>query len=109
MLSGIGPPDVLERHKIKVEVPLRGVGENLQDRYEVGIVHKMKRDFAILKDVALTTNDPEFTNWLNGQASMRRTVSWPRLSSGRAMINPSRIALVCTPVIRRLSARLFEA
>ena len=66
MLSGIGPPDVLERHKIKVEVPLRGVGENLQDRYEVGIVHKMKRDFAILKDVALTTNDPEFTNWLNG-------------------------------------------
>tara|TARA_R110002096_G_scaffold171490_4_gene344484 strand:+ start:109530 stop:111698 length:2169 start_codon:yes stop_codon:yes gene_type:complete len=37
MQSGIGPQDELARFGIPVRVPLVGVGENLQDRYEVGI------------------------------------------------------------------------
>ena len=32
MLSGIGPPAVLQQHGIPVRVDLRGVGTNLQDR-----------------------------------------------------------------------------
>src|SRR5260370_41204803 len=40
MLSGIGPPDTLTALGIGVEVPLQGVGRNLQDRYEIGLVHK---------------------------------------------------------------------
>ena len=41
MLSGIGPRAELERHGIPVRVDLGGVGRNLQDRYEVGVVHRM--------------------------------------------------------------------
>src|SRR5262249_4882336 len=44
MLSGIGPKDELERHGIEVRVHLPGVGRNLQDRYEVGIVNRMEED-----------------------------------------------------------------
>lgn len=66
MLSGIGPPDELQRHGINVEVPLPGVGKNLQDRYEVAIVHRMKRDFALLQHATLTTKDPEYADWLHG-------------------------------------------
>src|SRR5262249_8243866 len=42
MLSGIGPPDELARHRIPVRVPLPGVGRNLQDRYEYSVVNRMK-------------------------------------------------------------------
>ena len=49
-LSGIGPPKELEHHGIRVRVPLAGVGENLQDRYEVGVVSEMKEDFSLLRD-----------------------------------------------------------
>ncbi len=66
MLSGIGPPEELEKHRIALAVSLRGVGKNLQDRYEVGIVHKMKRDFAILENASLTPEGPDFDEWLNG-------------------------------------------
>ena len=33
MLSGIGPPDELNKHNIEVRVNHPGVGENLQDRW----------------------------------------------------------------------------
>ena len=39
--SGIGPADELARFDIPVRVDLIGVGENLQDRYEVGIESEM--------------------------------------------------------------------
>jgi choline dehydrogenase len=35
-LSGIGSVQELSRHGIRTIVDLPGVGENLQDRYEVG-------------------------------------------------------------------------
>ncbi|MHA7961078.1 GMC family oxidoreductase [Streptomyces sp. L500] len=50
MLSGIGPREELERHGIPVRVDLEGVGANLQDRYEVGVVSRMDREFPVLKD-----------------------------------------------------------
>lgn len=49
MLSGIGPKAELERHGIPVRVPLEGVGKNLQDRYEVGVITRMKKPLEILK------------------------------------------------------------
>ena len=66
MLSGIGDPKELARHKIKVNVALRGVGRNLQDRLEVGVVHKMDNDFAILRHAELKPYDREFADWRNG-------------------------------------------
>jgi len=66
MLSGIGDPKELARHKIRINVALRGVGRNLQDRLEVGVVHKMDNNFAILKNAKLKPNDREFADWRNG-------------------------------------------
>ena len=48
-LSGIGPRRELESFGIPVLVDLPGVGENLQDRYEVGVVAEYARDFALLE------------------------------------------------------------
>ena len=48
-LSGIGPKEELHRFGIRCRVDLPGVGENLQDRYEVGVVTKMRTDFTLLE------------------------------------------------------------
>ncbi|HEY5785957.1 MAG TPA: GMC family oxidoreductase [Microlunatus sp.] len=48
-LSGIGPADELRRHHIDVRVDSRGVGSNLQDRYEVGVVTELKDKFTLVK------------------------------------------------------------
>ena len=66
MLSGIGDPKELAKHKIRINVALRGVGRNLQDRLEVGVVHQMHDDFAILKHADLEPHDREFADWRNG-------------------------------------------
>jgi choline dehydrogenase len=47
-LSGVGPREELGRFGIPLVVDLPGVGENLQDRYEVGIITEFKSDFALL-------------------------------------------------------------
>jgi choline dehydrogenase len=59
MLSGIGPAETLQRHGIPVRVDRPGVGKNLQDRYEIGVVHELTHDFDVLRDMALEPPDPE--------------------------------------------------
>lgn len=63
MLSGIGPRDVLEDNGIPVRVELPGVGGNLQDRYEVAVVNRMREDWALYKDVKFDTSDPQYQQW----------------------------------------------
>jgi choline dehydrogenase len=64
MLSGIGPPEALERHGIPVRVPLPGVGRNLQDRYEIGVVNRMKwAAWDAYKGATFSTADPQFAEW----------------------------------------------
>jgi len=64
MLSGIGPSDVLEKFGIQVRVELPGVGRNLQDRYEVGIVYRMKfSEWDVFKAVQFAPGDPQFAQW----------------------------------------------
>jgi choline dehydrogenase len=67
MLSGIGPPDQLADLGIKLEVPLEGVGRNLQDRYEVGVVHKASRPWTCLQDARFAADDPVYRDWLTGR------------------------------------------
>jgi choline dehydrogenase len=67
MLSGIGPPDQLNALGIKVEVPLEGVGRNLQDRYEVGLVHKAQNPWSCLRDARFAVDDPVYRDWLSGR------------------------------------------
>jgi choline dehydrogenase len=64
MLSGIGPRAELERHGIEVRVDLPGVGKNLQDRYEVGVVNKMDfEEWRIFKGARFDTSDGQFKQW----------------------------------------------
>lgn len=73
MLSGIGPPEELAKHGIEVRVPLRGVGRNLQDRYEVGVVSRLKKDFIGLRDATYSTADPQFDEWKRDRSGMYAT------------------------------------
>jgi choline dehydrogenase len=67
MLSGIGPKDELKKHGIDVRVALAGVGQNLQDRYEVGVVNRMKTDWTVLKDAMFNSSDPQYQDWKGNQ------------------------------------------
>ncbi len=64
MLSGIGPAGTLARHGIGMRVDLPGVGRNLQDRYEVSVVNRMK--FAAWPSLAAARfdrTDPLYREW----------------------------------------------
>jgi choline dehydrogenase len=68
MLSGIGPAAELKRHGIEVQVDLPGVGKNLQDRYEVGVVNRMNFDhWHIFQGAKFDTSDPQFHEWKTGR------------------------------------------
>ena len=76
MLSGIGPREELEAHGIPVRVDLPGVGANLQDRYEVGVVSEMRDDrFTLLDGCSFAppvdgeTGDRCFTEWWHGKGA----------------------------------------
>lgn len=70
MLSGIGPREELEKHEIEVKVELPGVGKNLQDRYEIGVVTKLKENIPLIKGMKLRPPepgeepDPQYALWL---------------------------------------------
>jgi choline dehydrogenase len=63
MLSGIGPRQALDDLKIPVRVELPGVGTNLQDRYEVGVVYRAKEDWSVLKGSKYAKGDPQHDEW----------------------------------------------
>src|SRR5262249_26868367 len=63
MLSGIGPGKVLERHGIGVRVDLPGVGRNLQDRYEIGVVNRMKSEWDVLAGARFGKEDAQYRRW----------------------------------------------
>lgn len=69
-LSGIGPRAELAAHGIEPLVELPGVGENLQDRYEISVVTRMKGKFSAVEGMkfrpprAGEEPDPQFRDWL---------------------------------------------
>jgi len=64
MLSGIGPRAVLEPLGIPVLVELPGVGKNLQDRYEVGVVNRMNFErWKVLNGATFSLGDPQYREW----------------------------------------------
>jgi choline dehydrogenase len=64
MLSGIGPRAVLEPLGIPMRVELPGVGKNLQDRYEVGVVNRMNFErWNILEGVTFSRDDAAYRQW----------------------------------------------
>lgn len=72
MLSGIGPREEMNAHGISLQIPLEGVGRNLQDRYEVGVVSRMRRTFPVLRGASFMPPllgrplEPAYKEWLGG-------------------------------------------
>jgi len=62
-LSGIGARAELERHGIGVTVDLPGVGMNLQDRYEVSVVYRMRDDWEFMNGAEFRSGDRIFQQW----------------------------------------------
>jgi choline dehydrogenase len=73
MLSGIGPRAELSRHGIAVRVDLPGVGTNLQDRYEVGVVNRMNVEWKALKGAKWAKGDPQYQMWKDRQRGVYTT------------------------------------
>src|ERR1700723_2678070 len=64
MLSGIGPAAHLRKHAIPVRVDLPGVGKNLQDRYEIGVVNRMKfKEWEVFEGAKFDATDPQYKCW----------------------------------------------
>jgi choline dehydrogenase-like flavoprotein len=63
MLSGIGPAANLREMGIPVRIALEGVGQNLQDRYEVGVVNRMREQWEVLDGATFAPGDPQFREW----------------------------------------------
>ena len=70
MLSGIGPADELACHGIPALNVLEGVGRNLQDRYEVGLVYKIAADWALLQGSTFGRDDPQCARWTAGKGGV---------------------------------------
>jgi choline dehydrogenase len=67
-LSGVGPASELSAHSIPLVHDLPGVGGNMQDRYEVGVVGKADSDFTILSPCTFLNGndtDPCYDKWHN--------------------------------------------
>ena len=74
MLSGIGPRGVLERFGIEVRVDLPGVGRNLQDRYEICVLNRMRFEhWESLANARFAKDDPLYRDWAAGRDSLYRT------------------------------------
>lgn len=75
-LSGIGPKEELQNLNIPVLVDLPGVGTNLQDRYETGLVGKSPTDFVLTSKCTFMEQmpDPCLEDWENNDASILKGV-----------------------------------
>ena len=73
MLSGIGPREELLRHGIPVRVDLP-VGKNLQDRYEVCVVNRMRFDhWGVLAGARFERGDPQYEEWAHDRKGVYTT------------------------------------
>lgn len=63
MLSGIGDPAHLASHGIDALHDLPGVGTNLQDRYEVGVVNRMQQPWGAMRGVKYSRHDRHYRIW----------------------------------------------
>ena len=63
--SGIGEAAHLQAHGIAPVADLPGVGRNLQDRYELGVVSRMKRPWGALDGITYSRSDRAYKTWDN--------------------------------------------
>jgi choline dehydrogenase len=63
ILSGVGPADQLQRLGIVPVRDLRGVGKNLQDRYEIGVVNQLQDSWKALDGAQFRKGDALYEEW----------------------------------------------
>jgi choline dehydrogenase len=63
MLSGIGDPHHLAEHSINPVKCLVGVGRNLQDRYEIGVVNRVEPPWESLRGSTYSVGDRQYRKW----------------------------------------------
>ena len=73
MLSGIGPKAELDRWGISPVKVLEGVGKNLQDRYEVGVVQRLKNDLNALDGATFSKGDRPYNDWAKHRTGVYTT------------------------------------
>jgi choline dehydrogenase-like flavoprotein len=73
MLSGIGPQSQLDPLGIKPVQYLEGVGKNLQDRYEIGVVHRLKKNLTVLNGATFRKDDRIYKKWASRRAGIYTT------------------------------------
>ena len=76
-LSGIGAEAELKQLHLPVRVDLPGVGANLQDRYEVGVISQMREKFALLEggtfkepELLDAPHDPHLQEWEKSKSGL---------------------------------------
>jgi choline dehydrogenase len=87
MLSGIGPAQHLQEKGVTCLVPLEGVGKNLQDRYEVGVICDLNRPLAILGDCSFREPAP-------GAADDQCLTRWKADGTGLYATNGATVAVI---------------
>jgi choline dehydrogenase-like flavoprotein len=71
LLSGIGPPLALSALGIEPLVDLPGVGKNLQDRYEVGVVSRLAAPtWPSLAEAEFRRGDRVWRQWAHRRRGM---------------------------------------
>lgn len=74
MLSGIGPRQTLQRYGIDLRIELPGVGQNLQDRYEIAALYRMNFDhWALLAGAEFRRGDRLHREWAERRAGAYTT------------------------------------
>jgi choline dehydrogenase-like flavoprotein len=66
MLSGIGDAQTLAAVGVRSRVDLPGVGRNLQDRYEIGVVNRLARPWPSRRGARFEAGDPVYEEWRRG-------------------------------------------
>jgi choline dehydrogenase len=69
MLSGIGPSE-LTTYGIEHRIDVPGVGRNLQDRYEIPVVNKLRRPWQSLSGGRFAPGDPLYQEWAKRREGM---------------------------------------
>lgn len=86
MVSGIGPEEVLEKWDIPIVQALEGVGHNLQDRYEVAIVYRMRKPWSSLNRAEFKSGDYLYEDW------QKHRKAWHGRGGGMYIANGAAIA-----------------
>jgi choline dehydrogenase len=113
MRSGIGPAAEVAKAGGAQRIKRAGVGQHLHDRYEIGVITEMKRNFALLEGVTFKPNpsDRHYAEWLasgSGVYATNGVVIGFQMKSDPALPDPD-LYVFCLPcAIRGYHDNYFE-